>query len=334
MQDTINREKENANSLTLNIEELAGFGSGGVSPGSDVMHEMCTQKSMADSKERIAAFLATNGLEEKVLVKMDIRGHLATGWRWRDQYARGTCTAFAVVAAVELLVANFNESKQRLSPEFVYWNMRYNPKYMLKRDVEVEGTKLKQALGVLVDLGVPEEISYPYPRHDPGANNQPSPVVLARAAKTRMQQSEYWDIVDHGCPITPTVMTIYKELANGRPVCVGLPMFKIGNNFKNNWKNRASVDTGIVYGPGDKMNEGKDYQQVSAHVVTIVGFQPERQKNGGGWFIFKNSWGTQFGKHPRLPGQKKQATSNIGFGAISSLYLETFCWELLSLKRK
>ena len=64
------------------------------------------------------------------------------------------------------------------------------------------------------------------------------------------------------------------------------------------------------------------------HAVAVVGFEPSSSEPTGGWFIFRNSMGLNFGRIrdgdavPQVPAD--------GFGAISATYVENYCWELLS----
>ena len=65
------------------------------------------------------------------------------------------------------------------------------------------------------------------------------------------------------------------------------------------------------------------------HAVCVVGFVPDADETTGGYFIFRNSWGTgAFGR--RLPVRGSHAPER-GYGQISATYVEKFLWEMCVL---
>ena len=94
--------------------------------------------------------------------------------------------------------------------------------------------------------------------------------------------------------------------ANGRrpmPVCVGLPLFEDcdGTDFRF---------------PAGVESEGRLVSKNAlkgVHEMLIVGFEDDRMVAGGGWFIVRNSWGSDWGKD--------------GYGRVPYAYVECFCTE-------
>ncbi len=265
---------------------------------------------------------------------IDLSRWITTAWPVRDQQGRGTCVAFAAAACVELLEAKGRSAVEKLSPHYLYYCMREKAKYEpnpLPLNYNSGATKLWQAKGVLRDLGICTEEWAPYE-----AAGAPSPGAEADAITRKRATAEYWDYRAHGPVNFYKSKRLYDELRAGRPVAVGLPTFSFGSRFgRSNWSSARARSMGIVFGPTDRENIDRNAWVVSGHVVCLMGFTPDANAGGGGWFIFRNSWGRRFGQDVQPPRRGSvnsvPAIPNKGYGALTVRHIDDFCWEYLSL---
>lgn len=167
---------------------------------------------------------------------------------------------------------------------------------------------------------------------------RPDAQAIKEARKFKAKKIEYYlRGIDE---VRPNLAeTIVGHLGAGLPVAVGLPMYKIKDAvYPDGFTNSNTLITGVVNGPPSVCAQGLEMtaERVSAHQVCVVGFQLDSKAPGGGWFIFKNSWGYAFAtspkdefdttSKPRLP-----FVPGTGYGAISAGYLNEFCWEYLCI---
>ncbi len=266
---------------------------------------------------------------------IDLTNGFDDGLQALDQRPRNTCVAFAVASCVEIALAKDEGAVERLSPEFLYWCMRNDPAYIpdpLPPQYEDGATKLSQARDVLRDLGICSEAVAPYQQPELFSPHPPSADAFADALRRKCEAVTYWDRNQDSAEPVHKAKVIYEELLNGRAVAIGIPIFEFTGHFGiDNWTEQTALSTGTVYGPTDREDDQLDKLIVSSHAVCIVGFQPDEAAPDGGWFLFRNSWARDFGKHVnRFPDSPK--LPDIGYGRISFRHVDDFCWELLSLK--
>ncbi len=60
------------------------------------------------------------------------------------------------------------------------------------------------------------------------------------------------------------------------------------------------------------------------HAVCVVGFVPYQWEPSGGYFVIRNSWGTDWGYELPTAGPYGPAP---GYGTISASYVENYLWE-------
>jgi C1A family cysteine protease len=90
---------------------------------------------------------------------------------------------------------------------------------------------------------------------------------------------------------------------------------------QDNWTNDTAQSYGrILFPPENARLRG-------SHSVCITGFVPD-ETTGGGYFTFRNSWGSRWGK---WPGHGNSYTSEAGYGDMSAKYVDYACWEILQL---
>lgn len=268
---------------------------------------------------------------------IDLEAGLSRHWDTRDQRPRGTCTAFAVAACVDILLARRGTPPVLHSPEYLYWHMRaaITPEEAaVLPDYALGATKLKQAHQVLSALGICTEALAPYQTSDlhRGLFSQlpPSQAAEADAATRRFHKVKYEDFEEGPVPDT-TADSILQELHQGRPVALGLPVFKLKGSHKNNWTYNGALNSGMVFDPVSRPDLVDREVRVSGHCVCVTGFQPGPEELGGGWFIFRNSWNGDFSKYPDDPVAGYPGIGRRGNGAVSLDYVNGYTVEYLSL---
>jgi len=197
----------------------------------------------------------------------------------KDQARRPTCSAFAGVRAMEVLVAQHG-SPQDLSEQYFYWAS--------KPDCQTSPCTRK---GSWVTFGydhskaqskidVPLEKSCPYADNSKDDNETQVPLET-NCSKGIVKINEYKEVAS----LDDTI----QALKNNYPIIVGL---KLTENF---YRNKGYVFLSDV----PKVQKGMD-SHAKGHAVTLVGFvklpAELKEKEGSVCFITANSWGIGWGK--------------------------------------
>lgn len=293
-------------------------------------------------KLRACGFQSTSGDQttaEVVGDDVDLLDVLDAPWPVRNQMFRGTCTGFCTSAAVELLEAQTTRQIREFSPEYMYHYLRdaaliLGPDEV--PDLDIGAAKLTSAPGVLKTNGICLESTMPYDPDLPvPETRQPHPQAHAEAQNHLHEGacmgdfgSDFSDL-PHDARIPEH---IHAELLARRPVTVGLPIFKTLRDGANNWDNSFTLSRGIVHSP-DERPHVVSMERVSGHAVCIVGFQKAPAHRGGGWFIFRNSWGEDFCTNPGSGGSGYPRIPGKGYGAISADHLRRYTIEFASFRQ-
>ncbi len=255
-------------------------------------------------------------------------------WHAPSQGIRGTCTAFAVAHCAEILMSQSGETPPKLSPEFLYHFMRKAAADQAESviDYDLGACFLEHAIEPLQISGLCHEAHLPYADElsdlpagafalEPGAD------ALADARNHKFLCAGH---ANYGSDVQPPEEVgdwIYKLLADdGLPVAIALPVLKMDSPGRTNWRYPGAFNAGRVPGPYSMIHEfGEtlDERRVSAHAVCLTGFVPGPEEIGGGWFTFRNSWGTRWGRHgaPR------------GHGYLSMNYVRGYTIEYLAIRK-
>ena len=222
----------------------------------------------------------------------------------RDQGNRGTCVAFASVAALELYWARGGPATLDFSEQFLYCDCKAHD-----GEPNESGTFVRVAMDCLKKDGCCLETTWPYVDHDiPGNEGQGPP---PDAAVTEAKKYRTKDVHQ----LAPTdVPGIKSELAAGRCVAFSVPVF-------NSWFRNPEVQrTGEILNPfpGETPNGG--------HAMCLVGYDddPGNVALGGGRFRVRNSWGT-------VDWAYESAVGKPGYGTIPYSYLARFGVEAHSI---
>lgn len=244
------------------------------------------------------------------------------GWPVRDQGNRGTCVAHALAACREHLAFEQGEDRERfdLSEQFLFWATKTQGG---DPSPDEDGTWIEFAKEALLRVGVCREEHWPYDgtvRDGNVTHAGPGlPTADARfgAVSFRRSCTEYARgggaarVLEH---LTRT----------RRPVAISVPVFRDRvAPLNNNW----NTPVGIAY--GEVLDPPPTAVVENGHAVCVVGFVPDPEELQGGYFVFRNSWGTtKFGRKAPVEGWHAIAP---GYGQISASYVDDYLWELCIL---
>ncbi len=211
----------------------------------------------------------------------------------RDQADRGTCVAFTSTACLEYHLNHFgNQTGLDLSEQFQYWNMV----------TTTHQRNLVSAYPLLAGAGSCREITWPYYGKVMAGNDSQGPppsTAAAEAMAYRCNQVRQIPARD--------ISAIQAELRRGRIVGIGIPVYK-------SWYNNGIVrqyGNIIVPIPGE-------VPDAIGHAVALVGYADDPDYAGGGYFIVRNSWDSNW------------ATESVfgpGYGTIPYRYISDYNWD-------
>jgi C1A family cysteine protease len=187
----------------------------------------------------------------------------------RNQGQRGTCVSFATTAVREYLLKT-NGSSSDLSEQFLYWDCK-------KHDgLPGGGTYINVAMDRLLADGECPESAWPYnPSPVPGNESQDPPPSGASS-----QASSYRITATTKLPAR-SPDDLRQALANGSPIAFAVPVYTY-------WFGDPVLTTGDIRLPlpSDHLEGG--------HAMCMVGYEDDPSVPGGGYFMVRNSWGTDW----------------------------------------
>jgi Papain family cysteine protease len=213
----------------------------------------------------------------------------------RDQAGRGTCVAFASLAAYEHSLWTTAGVQSDLSEQFLYCNCKLND-----GKPQSPGTFLGVAFPLLQRDGCCLEADWPYvPSPKVGNEGQTPfpPGTQLKALTYRMRSFR---------TLAPTSVADYRnELKSGRAVAFSIPVF-------NSWYR----STAVAYS-GDITMPIPGEVRAGGHAMCIVGCidLPDKPQIGAGRFIVRNSWGVKWGIN---------CGYGPGYGTIPYAYIARF----------
>jgi len=233
-----------------------------------------------------------------------------------DQGRRGTCVAFTVMAMFQGMRQKAKMPPVRLSTQYLYWRTKVSD---TARPHE-EGSSLSAALHTFQREGCCLEHQLEYcDRHDIAQSYR----IKGHTPRTTHEDLRKLARRQRICGyrgIPNTVAAIKAELALDRPVGVGLALYQYA------WYNAIARSRGEIAMPLLDMSAKEDKlldTYLGGHAVALVGYQDnagkaEEARPGGGYFIFRNSWGEDWAPH-------NDAAS--GYGFLPYEYVARFCVE-------
>lgn len=215
----------------------------------------------------------------------------------RDQGHRATCVAFAAVAILEYY--QYGTAKpQRHAEQMVYWACKE-----VDGLPNIEGTYVRVARGVLRTVGACKARTWPYqplpvgPTEGQGPPPQGAPEEAAEFLCPRVRKVAASD-----------VLRLRELLDEERPVVLSVKTF-------GSWDYPSVVETGEITMPLPGNHPD------GAHAVCLVGYELRDEVPGGGGFIFRNSWGRDWG---RRRGRFGEGYGSLFFDYVKKYALEAF----------
>jgi hypothetical protein len=215
----------------------------------------------------------------------------------RDQGQRGTCVAFGSVSFLEFEFINHKASRRNLdlSEQYYFWACKQRDGMPWS-----DGTTMSAARDVIKYDGACLEGTWPYnpfPTADP-AQGPPPQGAKEEAKKYTYPNIDYirWQV---------DLSKLKNSLSQRHIVVFAVPV------FESWYKSAETKRTGEVTMPlqNDKI--------VGGHCMSLVGYKDNADYSGGGYFILRNSWGTDWGF---------QCPYGAGYGTIPYAYIEEY-WE-------
>jgi C1A family cysteine protease len=267
------------------------FAMGALPPDDVAVEERASSRTFAEYAVRVVGTAAapSDGAEGSGVSLLSCFGPV------RQQGKRGTCVAHAVCAALECLASRHNGATD-LSEQFAYWNAKEHD-----GKPQASGTYIKTAIDCAAADGVPLEELWPYnPLVIPGNEGQappPQPAVDGASAN-RATGVTHLDARD--------AAAMRAVLDDGRPLALSIPV------YKNWYDNPATRLYGTI--PMPLPNSAL----VGGHAMCVAGYDYADDFTGGGYFIVRNSWGTDWGSSGAIA---------PGYGALPFAYVEQYGWE-------
>jgi C1A family cysteine protease len=240
-----------------------------------------------DNTSKLEALLQRFGQPAAVQAEVDLRPkffQLELGVK--NQGRRPSCAVFAIVSALEFQSAEAAGRVEKFSEEYLSWavrktvqrlpvagNMGADAATEAKDDTD-DGFALSEVVAALRAYGIPRQSSMPNTFGSRiGAIEEPPAAIIAEA---RTHQKVFVHLLP-GRDAPTRLNNLVQALNAGVPVAVGMA-----------WPNYRSIHNGYLSGQRPMANSG--------HAVTLVGYKSATGRIEDAVFIFKNSWGADWGQ--------------------------------------
>ncbi len=246
----------------------------------------------------------------------------ASGMPWpvRDQWRRGTCVAHALVACCEHL-GGLVGAYADLSEQYLFARCKQSD-----GAAQADGTWIDTARDIVAGDGVCAEEHLRYnPEPISGDIGQAGSITPQAVATARAQATQAFKYAAFNAPpASGACRVVLDGLDAGRVVALAVPVFKDPISNVTNWTDSSAWEHGEVRNPLPSMVAD------GGHAVAVTGFEPDASAGcGGGWFIFRNSWGEEWAERGGQPGLGRSPAR--GYGYLSAYYVETYAWEVCYL---
>lgn len=266
-------------------------------------------------------------------------------WPVRDQAHRGTCNAFAAVAAEEL--SNWRETgiMEPYSEEYLYAATRKQSLSGLNADackVKKKGTTflrqvkdaLRPAQKGLVRAGDPDYDASPETTENYAVARAPSPHAVITPHGSYAHDVFERPVVGpnsvwrEGPTEGTTVVDIFlNQLQKGVPVVASFAILE-GPGARAFTSSDARA-YGVVSYPHISIVIADQLKPGAGHTVCLTGYIPDPLDPDVGWFVFRNSYGRDDFAHDAGTTNAKLVAPAQGYGLIAAWDVEIYCWEYL-----
>ena len=219
----------------------------------------------------------------------------------KNQGRRPSCAVFAIVSTLEYQNAILTGHHEKFSEEYLLWAVRkslkrthrFLPSAAGDNSVDAdEGFSLNEVTAALRTYGIPPEDRMPYDFSQGDQQNPEPPARLIEMARKHQRVS----VVNlPGFDTVTRINNLIQALNAGIPIAIGIPWPDLNNTYLRN-----QTPTGY-----------------SGHAITLVGYTSTTGKIEDVVFVFKNSWGPNWGEG--------------GYGQVTSVYLSRCAFEAVLL---
>ncbi|MBY0456180.1 MAG: C1 family peptidase, partial [Gemmataceae bacterium] len=214
----------------------------------------------------------------------------------RNQAGRGTCVAFTLTAIHDYATRLAGGQANNFSEQHLYYETK-----LIDGAPNGCGTWQAKAALALANRGQCLEPVWPYNPNPPCNNHGPLPA--GARPNGLIYRFRVTGLVD---ATARNVAWIKSMLADRKPVGISIPVY-------NSWYSSSqTTKTGAI-----TMRLGTE-PNVGGHAVCLVGYQDSASAPGGGYFIVRNSWSTNWGY---------QCPYGPGYGTIPYQYITNDNWE-------
>jgi hypothetical protein len=209
--------------------------------------------------------------------EVDLRPEInSLGIPVRSQGGRGTCSVFALGFLVDFMYAK----------HFGVKNADYSEEFLNFASNLAIGQKSDGGFFDALDLGYQlsgdvDEASAPYQSSfNPNLTYGAATMSKAASLKPRLKSHfiKAWDVNTGLLP--SQLLSILMQLKQGRPVAAGL-------RWPKTFKTEKILGVTMMTAPAPS-------EVFDGHSIVFVGYKVSNQFPGGGYLVFRNSWGTGF----------------------------------------
>ena len=223
----------------------------------------------------------------------------------RDQARRPSCAIYAIVSALEYQNARLCGQAENFSEDYLIWATQKSIQRTSGQALTADGAttddadtgfSLTEVVNALRTYGIPLQSALPNNAElSMRALRDPPPEVIQQAR-------EHLRVFVHQLPgrdSATRINNLVLALNGGIPVAIGIA-----------WPNYRSVRTGYL--------SGQKPMQGAWHAVTVVGYHSKTGRIEDTYFIFKNSWGANWGQD--------------GYGTVTYDYLNNYLNDAVLLE--
>jgi C1A family cysteine protease len=235
------------------------------------------------------------------------------GLHIRNQGNRGTCTVFATTFLVEYQKAQMKGTSggDELSEEYLNWAGNQ------VTHEDADGGFFTKFIPGFETWGVAGASEMPYrATYDPNHPDAPNKATIASAqamfpVKYPFTILKVWDNTKG--MTRAELQSALTTLRSGRPVATGIWWL---NNFATVTVHGVPLLKDYPRSANSNSDPSKN-PMFDGHSIDLVGFRESSQFPGGGYFVFRNSFGTGFG--------------NAGYGFVSFQYLRAYANDAIAI---
>lgn len=257
---------------------------------------------------RFEALLLQFGQRVELQAEVDLRSKFfRLELRVKDQGARPSCAVFAIVSALEFQNAELTGRVEKFSEEYLIWAVRKSVQRIPavsdatepdpdSKEIQDEGFTLGEVVAALRAYGIPRQSSMP------NTLGRKIESIEAPPPATIKEAQSHQHVYVHQLPgrdSATRLNNLVQALNAGTPVAIGLA-----------WPHYRSLRSAYL--------SGQKPMATGGHAVTLVGYRSATGRIEDAVFVFKNSWGIEWGQG--------------GYGMVTYGYLDKYLHDAVLLE--